>query len=253
MILDSYYFTNRGGRRENEDSVAVYEKHGGGIFVVADGLGGHMYGKQASECVAATLTEAWKNSEPAEIKELGDWLSQQVSEANQALLEKQEQTRSNMKSTVAVLAFSAIGRAAWANTGDSRLYHIRGDKLCGITEDHSVAYKKYKAGEISRAQIATDEDQSCLLKALGNQRRWEPDVTEIDLESGDAFMLCSDGMWEYLSDHEVLTDCLKAANAKQWAELLLLRVMGRVMPGNDNLTVLTVKLEESCYEPECLP
>lgn len=240
MKLNSFYFTNRGGRGENEDCAGSLEGAQGGIYVVADGLGGHMHGSRASKCVTKTLLEAWEKSAPAE-SELAVWLESGIDEANRNLLQMQEESRSNMKSTVVALAISG-GSAVWANTGDSRLYYIHDDRLWKVTEDHSVAYKKYKSGEITRAQIATDEDQSSLLKALGNSRRWEPQMYSAPLQPGDAFMLCSDGMWEYLSDEEIVVDCLKSSDARDWAELLLMRVVDRVMPGNDNLTVLTVKV-----------
>ncbi len=117
--------------------------------------------------------------------------------------------------------------AVWANTGDSRLYYIHRGELFSVTEDHSVAYKKFKAGEIAREAIAADEDQSSLLRTLGNEERYEQDVYEsgTSLEQGDAFLLCSDGAWEYLSDYEALVDYHKAADASHWTELMLIRII----------------------------
>ena len=101
---------------------------------------------------------------------------------------------------------------------------------------------KYKAGEISRDDLAIDEDQSRLLRTLGGEDRFEPEifVNDISLEPGDGFLLCSDGAWEYLRDGEIPIDMLKSQNAKEWAELLLLRMMDRITSDNDNLTLLTL-------------
>ena len=63
------------------------------------------------------------------------------------------------------------------------------------------------------------------------------------LVPGDSFLLCSDGFWEYIYDTEILVDWLKAGNAQEWGRLLLLRVMDRLRPGSDNLTVMTVLVE----------
>lgn len=242
MKIDSFYFSDRGGRRENEDSAGNAANEYGGIYVVADGLGGHMFGKRASDCVVISMLEAWENSEKEQIENMEAWMVESICSANSNILKQQEESRSNMKSTVVALLIRD-NKACWANTGDSRLYFVRDGRLAGVTEDHSVAYKKYKSGEITRAQIATDEDQSSLLKALGNTSRWEPTLYGVELRPGDGFMLCSDGLWEYLNDEEVLVDCLKAKSAKDWAELLLVRAMGRIKPGNDNLTVQTVRIE----------
>ncbi len=108
-----------------------------------------------------------------------------------------------------------------------------------------MSYKKYKAGEITKEEICRDEDQSCLLRAIGNKERSEPDihVCDAELEAGDAFLLCTDGVWEYLKDEEILIDLLKAEDARQWGELLLLRIMERIDGENDNLTLLTLILK----------
>lgn len=110
------------------------------------------------------------------------------------------------------------------------------------TNDHSVAFKKYKSGEITREQIAADEDQSSLLRSLGNNDRYKPEIysPNIEIGKGDAFFLCSDGAWEYLRDEEILIDFLKSETARQWSELLMLRIMERVNGRNDNLSLLTI-------------
>lgn len=242
MILDSFLFTTQGGREENQDFAARAEKGNGALYVVADGLGGHRGGKEASECVVNTLTDAWKGSTITDAEVLEPWLLDQISRCNQRLLELQQEKRNKMKSTVVALAIHS-DRAVWAYTGDSRLYHLRRGRILSVTEDHSVAYKKYKSGEISREQLCTDEDQSTLLRVLGSSEKWGPEVHSAKLESGDAFLLCTDGLWEYVYDNEVLIDSLKAASARDWAELLLQRAIARIKAGNDNLTLLTVCVE----------
>ena len=150
-----------------------------------------------------------------------------------------------MKSTAVALLIED-GTACWAHAGDSRLYYIHDREMKWITADHSVAYKKYKAGEITREQLRTDEDQSSLLRTLGGRERSDPELCEqpVKLENGDAFLLCSDGAWEYFSDGEVLIDYLKAETAKEWTELLLKRILSRIVyKKNDNLTILTVMAE----------
>ena len=179
--------------------------------------------------------------QPAQGDSLTDWLETQIRQANANILELQQQRGGNMKSTVAALAINGTD-AAWANVGDSRVYYLHNRAIAKITEDHSVAYKKYKSGEITRAQIGTDADQSCLLRALGNPERNQPDCgsAQHPIEPGDGFFLCSDGMWEYILDEEILVDFLKADTAQTWGELLQLRAMERVQSGNDNLSLIAV-------------
>ena len=150
-----------------------------------------------------------------------------------------------MKTTVVALSLRG-DRAAWAHVGDSRLYYLHDKVIAAYTEDHSVAYKKYLAGEITREQIGFDEDQSSLLRALGNPERNQPVgcTWTQPLTPWDGFLLCSDGFWEYVTDEEILVDYLKADCARAWAELLLIRAMERIGPDNDNLSVITVMVRE---------
>lgn len=240
MVFDEYTFTSQGGRAYNEDSVGSRTEGGCGLFVVCDGLGGHQFGELASACVRDALLAGWDTA----AEERAPWLREQIGEANRQVLALQKEKNSILKSTVVALAIDG-GRAVWGNVGDSRLYYLHRDSICRVTEDHSVAYKKYKMGEITREQIGQDEDQSSLLRAVGNEERWEPDLwqSEEPLEPGDAFLLCTDGVWEYLKDGEIAIDLLKSDTAETWAELLLLRVMDRIGPENDNLTLLTLMLK----------
>lgn len=240
MIFDGFEFTNQGGRSYNEDSVGSKQEDGCGIFVVADGLGGHQFGEVASACVRDVLLEGWRPHE----EDRQEWFRAQIAEANSRVLAIEQEKRSVLKSTVVALAIDGE-RAVWANVGDSRLYYLHESEIRSVTDDHSVAYKKFKAGEITREQISQDDDQSCLLRSIGGGDRNEPDVYDADvpLEAGDGFLLCSDGVWEYVKDEEILIDFLKAETAKDWAELLLLRLMGRIDGKNDNLTLLTLMLK----------
>ena len=241
MTLDSYLYTSPGGRDHNEDAVGRREIPGGEVFLLADGLGGHRGGEAASTCVVDSLTQA---PAPQEGEELSQWLEAGIAQAHQAVTGLQESSRGSMKSTVVALALTDR-EGCWAHVGDSRLYWFRGDRLQAYTHDHSVAYAKYKCGEITRAQIGQDEDQSSLLRALGNPSRNQPDLggDREPPQPGDSFLLCSDGVWEYLRDGEILVDLLKTETAQEWGQLLLLRVIGRVTPGSAtlSLTLLAVR------------
>ncbi len=240
MKFDVYEYTSQGGRECNEDSIGSYYNDNGGIFVVADGLGGHSNGNEASAIAVEAIIDGWQLNS----KDMIAQFNAKFSEANSKILELQWIRKCVMKTTAAVLAVDN-DRAFMANTGDSRVYFFHKNELHSYTHDHSVAYKKYKAGEITREEIATDEDQSSLLRAIGGEDRFLPEITECGIvESGDAFMLCSDGAWEYLKDMEILTDLLKSKTAKQWSELLMLRIMKRLgSEKNDNLSIITVIIE----------
>lgn len=246
--VDAYYYTNPGGRENNEDNADYFLDEDCGFFVLADGLGGHRGGADASALVVESMLSSWEEVSGESMKEQ---LAACISQANEAVLKEQQERGIIMKSTVVALALNE-GRAAWAHVGDSRLYHITGGRIYHATQDHSVTYKKYLMGEIRREEINFDEDRSSLLRAVGDSSKCLPTCGEPlnggTVFPGDAFLLCSDGFWEYLFDEEILIDCLKAESPKQWAELMLLRLIPRMRPGSDNLTLITVFVREAGQE-----
>ena len=239
MRFDIFGYSDKGGRGHNEDASGYAAGGDGGIFVVADGLGGHAYGELASECVKEALLGSWTPG----VSDRRSWLEGAIETANKRIMDIAEEKNTILKSTVVALAIDGT-KAIWAHSGDSRLYMFHDGELAAYTDDHSVAYKKYKAGEITREDIATDEDQSSLLRALGGETHYEPVITVCgrELTAGDAFILCSDGAWEYIKDEEILTELLDSDTAKEWGKAMLGRILSRVSGKNDNITLMTIRL-----------
>ena len=141
-MTDSFFFTAPGGREHNEDAVGQREIPGGTLFLLADGLGGHHRGAEASAQVIASMQEA---APPQDGEDLEQWLICAITQANDVLLQLQADSGSNMRSTLVALALTE-DKAVWGHVGDSRLYCIREGRLLSYTNDHSVAYAKYNAG-----------------------------------------------------------------------------------------------------------
>lgn len=238
--LDTYTFTNRGGREYNEDFADGRIGETSAFFVLADGLGGHRGGALASRCIVENLTAAWEKNIDENPRK--DWLKEQIQAAGNALSKLQISKQAVMKSTVAALCLDGSA-AAWAHAGDSRIYYLSQDRIELLTEDHSVTFKKYKAGEITKNAMNDDEDRARLLRAIGDGN-CSPDCAALSndhpLLPGDAFLLCTDGFWEHLYEEEILIDYLKSESAAQWGRLMMLRVMKRMRPGSDNLTFTAI-------------
>lgn len=239
MKLDLYSFTNPGGRPYNEDRcAAVQPADRPPLLLLADGLGGHGDGDKAAELAIQALTDAWQAADPSP-EETVPALLAAIGKANEAVVGAQAARRSSMRCTLVAAAPLEQGLAfAWC--GDSRIYLVHAGAVRLLTRDHSVTFKKYQAGVIERRQINRDEDRTSLLRAVGDKERCLPEGEFLPLTfaPGDGVLLCSDGLWEYLEEEEILADCLKADNAAGWARGLLLRVMERVAPNTDNLTLL---------------
>jgi serine/threonine protein phosphatase PrpC len=241
MDLRIHTYTNKGGKQNNEDYLEYCSEVENGIFILADGLGAHGNGEVASKLVAQTLLSDLKSASYINIEYLKDAFKR----ANDALLDNQEKLNLlNMKTTAVVLCISE-DKAIWGHLGDSRLYYLSDAELSEVTRDHSVSYKKYLTGEILYRDINSDDDRASLLGAFGNRDRFQPEFIDIPqvIKKGDAFLLCSDGFWEYVFDEEIHIDFLKARTPKQWAELMLLRHIKRTKPSNDNYSLIAIFIE----------
>lgn len=237
MGIRAYAYTNRGGRDHNEDSLRASVEDG--VFVLADGLGGHRCGEVASAlAVNAIFKGLAQEQAPDE-----DSLLALFRSANDELLRQQAQPGQEEMRTTAVALKLAGDRAVWAHIGDSRLYRFSGGELAGVTPDHSVTYRKFLGGEISYMDIYHDDDRSRLLRVLGKEP-CRPEAGGGTAAPGDAFLLCSDGFWEFVYNEEIQADLCKARTPEEWAELMLLRHIRRTPPGNDNFSIITVFVEE---------
>ena len=236
MQISAYTYTNRGGRDHNEDSVRASAAQG--VFVLADGLGGHGSGEVASALAVDTLFTGMTQAGALDETDLLTLFQS----ANEEILRQQAQPGREEMRTTAVALRLADDQAVWAHIGDSRLYRFSGGELAGVTADHSVTYRKFLGGEISYMDVYHDDDRSRLLRVLGREP-CRPEAGRADVSPGDAFLLCSDGFWEFVYNEEIQADLCTARTPEEWAERMLLRHIRRTPPGSDNFSLITVFVE----------
>ena len=170
-------------------------------------------------------------------------LVERIQLANRKVLDLQTPVCS-MKTTVVTLMVEQ-DRAIWAHVGDSRLYHFLNKKLVFQTRDHSVAQIGVMLGEITVDQIRFHEDRNRVLRALGQGDDLKVECKEQALEAGShAFLLCSDGFWEYVLEPEMEADLAEAADPEDWLERMRRRLAARVPADNDNNTAAAVWWEQ---------
>ena len=236
-----YQFTNKGGRERNEDSVSCFadaKKHTG-IFILADGLGGHGCGEVASQLIVRSMMDKLRRAAG-----IDDGIMRESMKATNDLLlaaQGKDPKYKRMKSTAVILCVKK-NDIICAHIGDSRLYHFGSGGAQFITADHSVSYTKYRQRQISYDEIGLDEDRSSLLRVMGNSEKFEPEITALT-GTGNAFLLCSDGFWEYVKKDEMFIDLLKSENPKEWTEYMLLRHIERAEAKNDNFSSVAVFLD----------
>ena len=229
-MLQTASYTDTGGRAVNEDS-ALQARMGEDriCLVVADGLGGHGGGAQASAAAADTICREWRGeADPENLRGL-------VQKGHAAVTAIQT-PRCAMKSTVVALELAG-SRAAWAHVGDSRLYHFADGRLVFQTCDHSASQIAVLMGEITVDQIRFHEDRNRVLRALGQDGALTVDTGSEELCPGKhAFLLCTDGFWEYVLEDEMAADLAAAAGPLDWLIRMRSRLTARAPAGSDNNT-----------------
>lgn len=227
--------TNAGSRRNNEDSVMADTSALGLAVVVADGLGGDGGGSIASQEAAGRMIDSFRKSTCSSKEEI----AAAIQCANRAVVACQTE-KCAMKTTLVSL-FVEGDQALWAHVGDSRLYHFQDAKLISRTMDHSVPQLAVLMGMITEEQIRFHEDRNRILRALGSDS-FEADISDpVSLREGfHAFLLCTDGFWEYVLEQDMEELLSASPNPRQWL-LNMEGLIKRKMPKNqDNYTAAAV-------------
>lgn len=229
-------YTDIGGRPYNEDSVEFDQTDEEHLCVVlADGLGGHGGGQLASAEAVKRILAGWRNAQtPAMLCGL-------VQEAHRRILAMQTSV-CKMKTTAVVLMICR-GQVQWAYAGDSRLYHFVDGSLAFQTRDHSASQIAVLMGQIRPEEIRFHEDRSRVFRALGQESGLTVDAKEEELPPGQhAFLLCSDGFWEYVYEEEMERELRASSSPGEWLDRMRSCLSQRVHGDNDNNTAAAVWL-----------
>jgi protein phosphatase len=250
MRIESRSVTDVGRKRTaNEDSYCVNDEVG--LYVVADGMGGHAHGEVASRVAVETIEEfikltagdsdvTWPYGIDDQLSLNGNRLKTSIRFANQKLLEhaKAQADCEGMATTVvAVLVEDTIAEVA--HVGDSRLYLVRDGELRGVTSDHSWVNEQVQSGVIDSDQARNHPLRNVVTRALGGKPDLEVDVQAFELRPGDRLLLCSDGLTSMVNDEEILRVMLAGdGGVDQVEELVEAANRGG---GEDNITTILLK------------
>ena len=237
-------------RKQNQDSAAIKEELA--LFILADGMGGHQGGEIASQlCVEKVAEHFLKNSGMAayssDTTSTSTLLHQSLLLANQGIYDRSqsESELRGMGTTATVLKLSDDGIAHIAQVGDSRAYYWNSHGIWQITQDHSLVQEKLRAGLISREQVKTDDMKNVITRSVGYELNLKVDLYAIPVQSGDGFLLCSDGLSNPVSDalmFDILDESLKSG-------LHLNDITQRLVDaanqrgGDDNVTVVLIQIK----------
>ena len=216
-------------RRRNEDSYVLDPP----LFAVADGMGGAQAGEVASRLTAA----AFREYHEADALPPDERLQSIIQEANRRIYERAraDSDASGMGTTVTAALLTG-GRVTLGHVGDSRAYRIRDGELEQLTDDHSLVADLMRSGRLTPEEAEAHPQRSVITRALGTDPEVDVDTLSVELEPGDVFLLCSDGLTTMVGDEDIL-GVLGAAPTLDDAAKELVRA-ANTGGGEDNVTVV---------------
>jgi serine/threonine protein phosphatase PrpC len=240
MQISSFALSDRGSRDHNEDAHADADLMIGRCVIVADGAGGHQGGEIASKLVVDAVLlhlAAAPNWD-------GGALVRSIDAASAAVRYRQQDIGrlAEMSSTVALLCIDARAYAAfWTHLGDSRVLFFRRGISYQLTRDHSIVQSFADSGLLSAGPAIGRLDRSKLYAAVGAEGETRPPTSKpLSLQDGDAFLLCTDGVWDVIDANQIASLLGFAGTVQEWVESIGSAVRAAAKPNQDNYTAAGV-------------
>lgn len=236
-------------RTQNEDSVLANPLRG--FVVLADGMGGYNAGEVASGMTTALLgtelEKAYVQRPAGDTVDGGkSWthavLEAEIARANTAIFQAaQSQPQYSGMGTTLVMGVFHDNLLTTAHIGDSRLYRLRGEEFRQLTRDHSMLQEQLDSGMITAEEAKHSQNKNLVTRALGVDPAVEPEIRDYEVEPGDVYLLCSDGLNDMVEDEEIaMTLSALSANLGLCASQLI--EMANDHGGRDNVSVILVKV-----------
>src|SRR5688572_30434211 len=262
MKITSCGITDVGQKRQNnEDNFLINDEIN--LYVVADGMGGHVGGEFASQIAVTTIEEVIQNVEVDPEATRPDWsalrssmaiagekLKYAIRLAGKRIFDRtnDEPELRGMGTTTVAMLFDR-NHVFLAHVGDSRAYLIRGNTVAQVTEDHSLVNEQIRLGLITREAARNHKLKNIITRSVGYQEDVEIDTIVRPVEKGDRFVLCSDGLSNLVDENEILEIVGPPTVAAEQAAQKLID-MANSRGGDDNITLIIAQVDELDPEPE---
>ena len=242
MKFSVFQVSRKGGRDKNEDRMGYCYTNSAGLFLLADGMGGHPEGEVAAQLALQTISAMFQKEATPELADVRAFFQTAVMAAHRQIVRyAAEKNLSDTPRTTLVVAVTQGGMLHWAHCGDSRLYFVRDGELLARTRDHSYLEQRQDARRLSAAPA--NINRNVLYTCLGSPTTPVFDVTgPVPLQQGDKIMLCSDGLWGSLEDIDIVFHLGQKAVSVAAPELVELALL-KGGPNSDNVTLVAMEWE----------
>ncbi|MFI3230298.1 MAG: Stp1/IreP family PP2C-type Ser/Thr phosphatase [bacterium] len=227
-------------RKVNQDYIYINNQPIGvldNLYIVADGVGGHKAGEVASEASIDFFEQYILENE----EEILDLMVSAVCYANEEVykLSKMNPNYHNMGTTLLAVTYK-YNKLFIVHVGDSRLYGVRDGEIIQITADHTYAMDLFKAGLISKDEARKCKETNVLTRAVGTEKTIKADALFCEVDYGDTFLLCSDGLTDMVSDEDIL-DIVQSRNLPLEVRVNELIKRANNNGGKDNIAVIIIE------------
>jgi len=242
-------------RKGNEDTLHASANSYRGLFIVADGMGGHAAGEVASEMSVEIVTSDLADLNNLEAPDAHERVTRALRDANRAVYERTriERDKLGMGSTVSALLLSDT-RYIVGHVGDSRIYMARDGHLTQLTRDHSLVQEHVDAGLLTAEPARRHPQSNVITRCIGMADEIEPDVFDGVARIGDSFLLASDGLTGMVEDRRIQQLLMSRATPARIVDALIQEANNN--GGNDNITAVVVRVlaqEAATSEHEITP
>lgn len=248
LALNVAEVSSVGGRSSNQDAIGRAERGELACFVVSDGAGGHEGGEVAARTVVQSVLSNFSEKPGFS----ADATPAMVAEAAIAVArsKKQRPALQGMSATVALALVDRAGaQATWAHMGDTRIYLFRGGRLLQATRDHSMVQQMIDAGLAAGADPRSHPKRNVLYAAIGTENEVQPSVQPpLALQAGDAILICTDGLWEWVAEPQMELLLAQSSSAQQWLDAICAVAderSGLVHKARDNFSAQAIFIGEA--------
>lgn len=241
MKFSVFQLSRLGGREKNEDRMGYCYTREAGLFMLADGMGGHPEGEVAAQIALQTLATLFQREANPRLQDVAAFLSNGMLAAHRQIIRHaSERGMLDTPRTTIVAALIQDGLVFWAHCGDSRFYLVRAGELLARTRDHS-----YLEAQSGSGMPVENINRNVLFTCLGSSSRPIIDVAEpISLRDRDKIFLCSDGLWGNVDDHQIAAT-LSAKTVSHAVPDLIEAALKKGGDRSDNVTGLAVEWDGS--------
>ena len=239
MNFSVFQVSRKGGREKNEDRMGYCYTRESGLFVLADGMGGHPEGEVAAQLALQTISALYQKEARPKVQDVSGFLSSSLMAAHHQIIRYASgKGMLDTPRTTLVAAILQGDGATWVHCGDSRLYVIRDGELLTRTRDHSYL-EQQNAGVIKLERL----NRNILFTCLGSPSKPVFDITgPVVLQQGDKLLLCSDGLWGTLTDNEIVRH-LAGNHVSDAVPDMVEHALRNGGVHSDNVTVLAMEWE----------